>query len=166
MRPADAGATVPVQELTAPVAFDPGFIAGDPADLTSLRLRGSRCLTCGIALLGQRRRCENCAGSDVADEIFATTGNVWTWTVQRYAPPPPYEVIGEAWQPRAVAWVDLADGGPRILAPVIGPDDVEDVAAGMAVGMSVDLAFTIAWHDVEGRGVVAFAFRSAGRRDA
>lgn len=135
------------------VPFKPGFLNGDLADLSAVRFAGSRCRACGVALLGRRRRCENCSSRDVADETFGTRGTVHTFTVQRYPPPPPF-VAPQPWVPRAVAWVDL-DGGPRILAPVAGPAD------GVAIGLPVVAEFEVAWRDEQGRDVVGFVFRPA-----
>lgn len=134
------------------VPFRAGFIVGDFANLGSLRLAGSRCKRCGIALFGQRHRCENCASSELDHVEFARTGTIHSFTVQRYAPPPSHSLPVTPWHPRPVAWVDLDDHGPRILAPLAcAPEQV-------AIGMAVAVRCHIAWADADGHPVVAYGF--------
>lgn len=133
------------------VPFKDGFLLGDLARPADLRLAGSRCAECGVALLGVRRRCENCSSVKVEVESFATTGTVYTYTVQRHAPPKPH-CLPEPWVPRPIAWVDLDDNGPRILAPVDCPADA------VCIGMKVKLVCGVAFTDEQERAVVAYKF--------
>ncbi|MET0660639.1 MAG: OB-fold domain-containing protein, partial [Steroidobacteraceae bacterium] len=110
----------------------------------------SRCGDCKIVLLGRRLRCENCSSRNLTHEVFSNRGTVYTYTIQRYPPPPPF-VARQPWAPRGVAWVDLHDGGPRILAPLDG--DVKNIA----IGAEVALQFHIGWTDAAGSDVVAFS---------
>ncbi len=136
------------------VGFKPGFIAGDLHNLDSLRLSGIRCGDCGIALLGVRRRCENCSSTKVTEEVFSSEGTVYSCTIQRYPPPSPFVGV-QPWKPRAVAWVDLDKKGPRILAPIEGPADL------VTIGLRVVAQFNIGWTDERGREVIAFSFLSS-----
>lgn len=136
----------------AAIPFRAGFLVGDLSDPGSLSLAGSRCKACGIALFGERHRCENCSSPDLGHVAFARTGKVHTYTVQRYPPPPPHSLPTSPWQPRPVAWVDLDDSGPRILGPLTcAPEDV-------AIGMAVRVECSIGWTDAEGRPVIAYGF--------
>ena len=143
------------------IPFRAGFLAGDLSRPASLKLAGSRCKACGIALFGQRHRCENCSSPDLDHVAFARTGTVHTYTVQRYAPPPPHSLPTAPWQPRPVAWIDLDDNGPRILAPIAcAPEEV-------SIGMKVRAECHVGWHDAEGRPVIAYGFAPlAGGGDA
>jgi len=133
------------------VGFKPGFLIGDLSNLETVRFSGIRCGDCGTALLGIRRRCENCSSIDVAKEVFSCEGTIYTYTIQRYPPPTPF--IGpQPWIPRAVAWIDLDKKGPRILAPIEGPADQ------VTIGLRVVAQFDIGWKDERGREVVAFSF--------
>lgn len=133
------------------VGFKPGFLVGDLSDFNAVRFSGIRCRECGIALLGVRRRCENCSSTDISQEVFSSKGTIYTFTVQRYPPPPPF-VGPQPWVPRAVAWVDLDEKGPRILAPVEGTVDQ------VTIGLRVTARFDVGWQDEQGREVVAFSF--------
>jgi hypothetical protein len=135
------------------VAFKDGFLFGDLADLAGLRLAGSRCGECGIALWGVRRRCENCSSEKVAEEAFERLGSVHTYTIQRFAPPKPH-ALSEPWEPRPVAWVDLDGRGPRVLAPVRCAPEA------MAIGMRVRLTCGVGFVDAQGREVITYEFVS------
>jgi uncharacterized OB-fold protein len=136
------------------IPFKDGFLHGQVADPESLRLAGSRCEECGIALWGVRRRCENCSSPRVREEVFAPTGVVHTYTVQRYAPPKPH-MLAEPWTPRAVAWVDLDERGPRVLAPIDGP------AERVRIGLPVRLRCHVGYVDEHEREVLVYAFEPA-----
>lgn len=136
------------------VPFQDGFLAGDLASVSTLRLAGSRCAECGVTLWGVRRRCENCSSERVATEVFAPRGSVYTYTVQRYAPPRPH-ALPLPWTPRPVAWVDLDGNGPRVLAPIACAPEA------MAIGMRVRLACDVGFVDDQGREVVTYAFVAA-----
>jgi uncharacterized OB-fold protein len=137
------------------VAFKRGFLTEPLDDLSAVRFTGSRCRDCGVALLGERRRCENCASRNVEQTTFETRGVVHSVTVQRYPPPAPF-VGPTPWVPRAIAWIDLDGRGPRIMAPVSGPADA------VGIGARVRVEFVVGWSDEEGREVVSFVFHPEG----
>lgn len=146
-----AGAVIRAGATDTRIPFKDGFLSGHLADPAGLRLAGSRCAECGIALWGVRRRCENCSSQQVATEAFERTGTVHTYTVQRYAPPKPH-ALPEPWVARPVAWVDLDGKGPRVLAPVACAADA------MRIGMRVRLACQVGHVDEQGREVVTYRF--------
>jgi uncharacterized OB-fold protein len=133
------------------IAFAPGFLAGDLSAPEQVLLAGSECAECGIVLFGERQRCENCSSRALRHRQFSRGGTVFSYTVQRYRPPEPNGLSG-AWSPRAIAWVDLDDAGPRLLAPVLG-DPAE-----IRIGSRVSLRCTPDWLDDEGQEVVAYSF--------
>ena len=135
------------------IPFKDGFMFGNPIHPPGLRLAGSRCAECGVALWGVRRRCENCSSVQVSEEAFEPGGTVYTFTVQRYAPPKPH-ALPEFWTPRPVAWIDLDRNGPRVLAPVDCPADA------MAIGMRVRLECGVGYVDEQGREVIVYKFVS------
>lgn len=151
--PADVTTTAAPRQTAERVPFAPGFLTGDLSDLEQVRLMGSRCGDCGIALLGRRRRCENCTSANLQDEVFAPGGAVYSFTVQRYRPPG----LGtgeDEWAPRPIAWVDLDENGPRIMGVVVAEPQQ------MAIGMRVHLSVAPGWHDAEGRETVGYRFAS------
>ena len=146
-----AMSTAPVFGATTRVPFRAGSLAGDLSSLRTLRLSGSRCRDCGIAFLGERHRCENCSSKNLVHEAFAAEGTVYTYTIQRHPPPPPNAYSGP-WSPRPLAWIDLDDGGPRVLGPIVcAPDEAR-------IGSRVRLVCDVDWIDGEGREVVAYKF--------
>jgi len=134
------------------MAFRDGFLSGDLAKLGDVRLAGSRCRACGIALFGRRLRCENCSSPALDHVSFADTGSIHSYTVQRYPPPQP-NACPEPWLPRPLAWIDLDDCGPRILGPIrCNPDDAE-------IGGRVHLVCGVGWIDqASGAEVIDYAF--------
>jgi uncharacterized OB-fold protein len=132
--------------------FAVDFLAADAADQERIRLVGSRCADCGVALLRRRRRCENCASKNVADEVFARAGSIYSYTVQRYRPPG--DPIGpDPWEPRPLAWIDIADDGPRVLGIVEADVDA------LAIDLPVELVAMPGWRDPDGSPAVGYAFR-------
>lgn len=79
------------------------------ASLDPLTLAGSRCATCRTVQFPAATQCAHCAGEDVEAIDLPTTGRVWTWTVQRFAPKAPYVPPPDGFAPYAVGYVDLGD---------------------------------------------------------
>jgi uncharacterized protein len=132
--------------------FAPGFVEGDLRNLGSARLVGSRCRDCGVVLLGRRMRCENCSSKCLDSETFSSTGIIYTFTVQRYPPPPPFRAHSP-WLPRPIAWVDLDESGPRILGPIACDPEV------LKMGARVELFFEVGWAEDSGDEFITFGFR-------
>ena len=89
--------------MSEPVA--PGLFAS----LDPLVLAGSRCTACTTVQFPRARQCAHCAGEDLALIDLPTSGRVWTWTVQRFAPKAPYVPPPSGFVPYAVGYVDLGD---------------------------------------------------------
>jgi len=43
------------------------------------------------------------------DEALPERGTVWSWTVQEFAPKPPYRGLGAEFEPFVLGYVDLGD---------------------------------------------------------
>ena len=80
-------------------------------------LLGSRCTECATDTFPATRSCPCCGGQAVAPVTLATHGTVWTWTVQRFAPKPPFRVA-QPYEPFTVAYVDL--GTVRVESRLLG----------------------------------------------
>jgi uncharacterized protein len=78
-------------------------------------LLGARC-TCGTYTFPTQRRCPRC-GDDMVDTPLPAEGTLWTWTVQRIPPKPPYRGP-DPFEPFAVGYVDL--GVVKVESPLRG----------------------------------------------
>ncbi len=79
------------------------------ASLEPLTLAGSRCTTCRTVQFPVAGQCAHCAGEAVEVIDLPTTGRVWTWTVQRFAPKAPYVPPPGGFTSYAVGYVDLGE---------------------------------------------------------
>jgi uncharacterized OB-fold protein len=68
-------------------------------------LIAARCPMCDTCAFPVQLACPRC-GATTEQTVLPTTGTVWTWTVQRIQPKPPYRGPDE-WEPFALAYVDL-----------------------------------------------------------
>ncbi len=79
------------------------------ACLDPLALAGSRCAACATVQFPVARQCAHCAASDPTPIVLPTSGRIWTWTVQRFEPRPPYVAPADGFVPYAVGYVDLGE---------------------------------------------------------
>lgn len=90
------------------------------------RLVLSRCAACGTLAFPPSASCRNpdCAGDETHEALVGPEGRVWSYTIQHYAPPPPF-VAADPFRPYAIALVEFPEG-IRIAGMVAGdPDQVE-----------------------------------------
>lgn len=98
------------------------------------------------------------------DEVWerirlGTSGRLWTYTVQRFAPPsPPYhrQETPESFTPFAVGYIELP-GEVRIEARLTGVD-VDSIE----IGAEYELTFDTLCQDEAGDDIIAFFFRPVG----
>jgi uncharacterized protein len=92
------------------VSLDPTPVdAGLFASLDPPRLAGSRCTECGTTTFPASLSCPRCTASAMAPHALPDRGTVWTWTVQGFAPKPPYVPPADGFRPYPVGYVDLGD---------------------------------------------------------
>lgn len=134
------------------VPFKAGMLTAPLSSLEEVRLKGIKCRVCGALALGERQHCINCTSSDVEEHVFSKHGKVYTYTVVRHPPPPPYPQ--ETFKPFPVVWVELEDG-LFVLGELTGCglDEIE-------IGMPVELAVGKGWEDENGNDVIMYKFRS------
>jgi uncharacterized protein len=82
----------------------------DPHGLTATvdgteQLVGSACVTCATHAFPVQAACPRCGGQ-TANVTLPTEGTLWSWTVQRIRPKPPYDGP-EEFEPYAVGYVDF-----------------------------------------------------------
>lgn len=106
-----------------------GWFAEDPEP----HLVGSRCVDCGSYVFPPgRTSCPNpgCGSENLQEVPLSRRGRVWSWTVNHYAPPPPY-VAADPFVPFAVAAVELPEERMVILGQVEGDPTTLSVGAEM-----------------------------------
>jgi uncharacterized OB-fold protein len=112
------------------------------------RLLGARC-GCGTHTFPPQQRCPKCGG-DMVDTPLPAEGTLWTWTVQRIPPKPPYR-SPDPFEPFAVGYVDL--GVLKVESPLRGK-----AADEWTIGDAVRLVVGDAAH---GSAPVTFVFEPA-----
>lgn len=135
-----------------------GIFTSPLLPLGEVRLAGNKCRSCGAVMLGKRVGCKNCASRNLEDIIFSRKGKVYTFSIARYAPLPPFKAA-DPYVPFPVAWVELPEG-IRILT-ALTDCDVEKVEIGMEVELVVDKIY----EDKEGRGVIAYKFKPVPKEE-
>src|SRR5262245_2596804 len=70
-------------------------------------LIGASCAACGTTTFPKQATCPRCTGTEMREVTLATRGKLWTWTIQRFQPKPPYAGEGP-FTPYGVGYVELA----------------------------------------------------------
>jgi len=142
-------------ETHTPQLIDPDVIGGTPEEP---RLIGSVCAGCGTVTFPRQRSCPRCTSEDVQARELATRGELWSWTIQCFAPKaPPYLPGGvEEFEPYGVGYIELP-GEVRVEARLTESDPDR-----LRIGMPMDLTLI----PVPGApDKVTFAFRPACQED-
>jgi len=121
-------------------------------------LLGAKCPRCGTYVFPPREG--NCPNPDcAADELHAVAlsrrGTLWSYTENRYAPPPPYP-SPDPFEPFAVAAVHLAEEGIIVLGKVDGA-----LAPDLKVGMEMELTTMALYVDDDGVERSVYAWKVA-----
>ncbi|WP_420637961.1 Zn-ribbon domain-containing OB-fold protein [Candidatus Poriferisocius sp.] len=86
-----------------------------------------------------------CFGDEIDEVLLSRTGRLWSFTTGEYAPPAPYVIPGDAFEPYVVAAVELAEERLVVLGQVVPGVSVDD----LAVGMEMELALGVLHSDDE-----------------
>jgi uncharacterized OB-fold protein len=132
-----------------------GWFATDPAGVP--HLIGSRCGECGTYVFPPRANyCPNpgCDGAELEQVPLSRRGTLWSYTENRYAPPPPYPAP-DPFTPFAVAAVELADEGLIILGKVVDGT----LAADLKIGMAMELTTIPLFIDDDGIERITYGWR-------
>jgi len=122
-------------------------------------LLGARCPCCGTYVFPPREsNCPNpaCAADELQPVALSRRGTLWSYTENRYQPPPPYPQTDE-FEPFAIAAVQLAEEGIIVLGKVVEGT----LAAGLRVGMQMELTTMALYSDDEGVQRTVYAWRIA-----
>jgi uncharacterized OB-fold protein len=126
------------------------FEPGPPAVLL-----GSKCARCGSHYFPRTALCRNpaCAGTIVQDVSLSRRGRLYSFTVQHYRPPAPFEM--QAWAPYAIGILELPEG-LRIMGMLTGIADAQ-----LAIGMPLEVVTAALRQDDAGRDVLTYQFAPA-----
>jgi len=111
--------------------------AGPPA------LLGGRCPRCGSVFFPKQWSfCRNphCDGGPLDDTPLSTRGRLWSWTDNRYAPPPPYPA-GDPFEPYGVAAVELDAEQMIVLGQLARGTDIGRLELGQEMELVVEPLF-------------------------
>lgn len=107
------------------------------------RLIGSRCDACGTYVFPPRSgSCPNpsCASEELEATPLSRTGRVWSYTENRYAPPPPYRAA-EPFEPYALVAVELEKEGIIVLGQAPKGVLASDLEVGMRMQLETDVLY-------------------------
>jgi uncharacterized OB-fold protein len=117
-------------------------------------LIGSRCRECGEVTFPANAFCPQCCAETTANVPLSRRGILYSFTVQRFRPPPPYRGP-EPFAPYGVGMIELPEG-LRVTAVL-----EEDDPARLRVGMEMELVITGFFEDDEGNEVLGYKFGRA-----
>ncbi len=122
-------------------------------------LIGARCAQCATYVFPPREsNCPNpaCAVDELETVALSPRGTLWSYTENRYAPPPPYPAT-DPFEPFAVAAVQLADEGLIVLGKVV----TGTLAADLKIGMTMELTTMPLYVDDAGFPRTVYAWKIA-----
>lgn len=134
-----------------------GWWSSDEAGIP--HLIGARCPGCRTYVFPPRAgKCPNpeCAGDDLEPAALSRRGTLWSYTENRYQPPPPYPQA-DPFEPFAIAAVHLATEGIIVLGKVAEGT----LAADLRVGMEMELTTMPLYVDDDGAVRSVYAWRIA-----
>lgn len=119
-------------------AVEGWFTLDDPPALL-----GSHCASCGTyAFPPKAGACPNprCDATSLETVPLSRTGTVWSYTENRYAPPPPF-MATDPFEPFALAAVELATERLVVLGQVVKGVGAADLAVGQSVELVLETLF-------------------------
>ena len=129
-------------------AIEGWFAVGDDGP----HLSGARCGECGTYVFPPRATgCPNpaCTNDELDPVPLARTGTLWSFTENRYQPPPPYPQT-DPFEPYALAAVELDDDGIVVLGQVARHVHARDLRVGMEMQLELDVLHRDDEHDYLG----------------
>jgi uncharacterized protein len=138
-------------------AVEGWFTLDDPPALL-----GNRCVACGTYFFPRASiLCRNpdCDGTEFVDTQLSRQGTVWSFTVNRYQPPPPYMPPREPFEAFAIAAVELANERMVVMGQVAGGPDV-----GLSIGDEVEIVLDTLFED-DDNAYVVWKWQKVGPRE-
>ena len=121
--------------------------------LEQVRMKGSRCRSCGEVFMGKSVYCASCTSEDMDEVVLSNRGTLWTYTFIQYQPPGDYRGPSNPFIPFVEGLVELPEG-IRVLAPVKECDFDR-----VRIGMPLELVVHELFQDGDGNPVVAFYYK-------
>ncbi len=87
-----------------------------------------------------------CGGREFAETELSRTGTIWSFTDNRYQPPPPY-VSAEPFEPYAIAAVELEAEQMVVLGQLVPGTDISQLHAGQPVELVLGTLYTDDEHE-------------------
>lgn len=115
-------------------------------------LIGSRCLECDEVSFPANTFCPQCCKETTEKIPLSQRGRLYSFTVQRFRPPPPYRGP-ENFDPYGVGMIELPEG--LRVTSVLEQSDLTR----LRVGMEMELVITKFFEDEEGREVIGYKFK-------
>lgn len=88
-----------------------------------------------------------CLGDEIDEVLLSRTGKLWSFTTGEYAPPAPYVIPGDEFEPYVIAAVELADESLVVLGQVVAGISVDDLSVGMEMELALDVLYSDEEHD-------------------
>ena len=124
-------------------------------------LLGSRCTNCDNYMFPRQSGCPRCMFDQQEDVELASTGTLWSWTVQAFPPkaPPYLGPVGHDFVPYGVGYVELL-GQVRVEARLTVSDPEQ-----LTIGMEMELVLEHLTVDDDGNDIVTYAFAPTSTGD-
>ncbi len=124
-------------------------------------LLGSRCTNCDNYMFPRQSGCPRCMFDQQEDVELASTGTLWSWTVQAFPPkaPPYLGPVGQDFVPYGVGYVELP-GQVRVETRLTVSDPEQ-----LTIGMEMEVVLQHLTTDDDGNNVVTYAFAPTSTGD-
>ncbi|MDE0603553.1 MAG: OB-fold domain-containing protein [bacterium] len=88
-----------------------------------------------------------CLGDEIDEVLLSRVGKLWSFTTGEYAPPAPYVIPGDEFEPYVVAAVRLAEENLVVLGQVVPGVSVDELSVGMEMELVIDVLYSDDEHD-------------------
>jgi uncharacterized protein len=126
-----------------------GLFTGSP---DTPQLVGSRCTRCREVTFPKQSSCPACTSDSTEEVLLARRGTLWTWTIQRFPPPPPFIGDTEHFEPYGVGYIELPEG-VRVESRLTTADP-----GALEIGMEMELVLEKFVDGPDGEARMSFAF--------
>ncbi len=88
-----------------------------------------------------------CLGDEIEEVLLSRTGRLWSFTTGEYAPPAPYVIPGDEFEPYVIAAVRLEEESLVVLGQVVPGVSVDELSVGMEMELAIDVLYSDDEHD-------------------